>query len=97
MPELKELVEEADVVHFIASTFVDTGVNLKNKKVVVNHGGSTLRLFPKETLRVFNEFVSFSIIQCPDLLNLGSKNEVLLYYPVDVNYIQYNNYYNEKN
>lgn len=82
-PELKEIANEADIIHYIASTFIDTGVDLSKKKVVVNHAGHNYRFHPEEANRLFNEFVDYTIIQYPSLLGLGAKNEELIYYPVD--------------
>jgi hypothetical protein len=87
-PELKQFVQEAEVVHFIATTFIDTGEDLTQKKVVINYGGSTYRRNPYVVSKFFNNFVDCSLIQCPDLLNLGAKNEHLIYYPVDTDFIQ---------
>lgn len=91
--EMANLVNFSKTIHFIASTYVDTGVDLKNKNVVAQHGGSTYRIEPGRANETFNPIVDASIIQCPDLLNLGAKNEHLIYYPVDTNFIKpsYNN------
>jgi len=88
VPELKEMVEQAHVVHFIASTFINTGADLQNKNVVVQHGGSQFRQSSAKVNRLFNRIVNNTIIQCPDLLGLGAKNETLIYYPVDTNLLQ---------
>jgi hypothetical protein len=86
--ELREEVERADILHFFASTMVVTGANLTGKKIVVNHGGSTFRIGTEAVKAAFNPYVDYSIIQCPDLLGLGAKNEVLIYYPVDTEALQ---------
>jgi len=85
VPQLRELAESAKALHFIASTFVGTEVDLKNKFVVVQHGGSMYRQSYGKLNQFFNKFVNKTIIQCPDLLGLGAKNETLIYYPIDVN------------
>jgi len=87
-PGMKGLVEKAKVVHFFASTFIETGVDLSNKKIIAQHGGTTYRLDPKASNEVFNPMVTATIIQYPTLLNKGAKNEHLIYYPVDTNFIQ---------
>ena len=89
-PHLRPMMEEAKVIHFIASTFVNTGADLKGKNVVVQHGGTRFRKGPGKINSLFNSFSDYSIIQCPDLLGLGAKNEILIYYPVDTNFIQPN-------
>jgi len=63
-------------------------VDLSNKKVVVQHGGSTFRHGANAVNALFNRLVDYSIIQCPDLLGLGAKNETLIYYPVDTESLQ---------
>ena len=88
MPSFEGLAQNSRVIHFIASTFVNTGINLNEKFVVVQHGGSTYRIEPTRANDVFNNFSDASIIQCPDLLNLGAKNEHLIYYPVDTDNLQ---------
>lgn len=84
-PGLEHLINSAAVVHLIASTYPLCHVNWKDKNVVVNHGGSLYRQSPEEHNEVFNQIVSSTVIQCPDLLGLGAKNEHLIYYPVDTN------------
>ena len=88
IPNLDEIAREADVLHFVASTLVDTGVLLRDKKVVMQHGGSIYRQKHEEINDQYNKFVDATIIQCPDLLGLGANNETLIYYPVDTDWIQ---------
>ena len=83
VPELKNLAESAHVIHYIASVFINTGADLNKKHVVVQHGGSVFRKSSAKINKRFNHLVDASIIQCPDLLGLGAKNEHLIYYPVD--------------
>ena len=82
-PELRSLAEEAHVLHFTASTFVDTGVDLRKKNVIVQHGGTMYRMNHQSLNAFFNRFVGTTIIQMPDLLGLGAKNEVWISFPVD--------------
>jgi glycosyltransferase involved in cell wall biosynthesis len=86
-PLVGALAKEARVIHFHGSTFVEN-LDLSDKKVVVQHGGSTYRVDPNACNNIFNLVADATIIQCPDLLNLGAKNEHLIYYPVDTNLIQ---------
>lgn len=88
VPELQSLVKKADVVHFFASTLIDTGIDLRTKKVIIQHGGTTYRLEPEKSNDVFNQFVDATIIQFPTLMGYGAKNENLVYYPVDTDYIK---------
>jgi len=87
-PHFASLAKASRSIHYIASSYIDTGIDLKGKNVVVQHGGSTYRIEPKKANDTFNPFTSASIIQCPDLLNLGANNEHLIYYPVDTQFIQ---------
>lgn len=85
-PELKEDMENAEVVHFTHSTFVDAGIDIG--KAVVQHGGSTYRLDPEASNRVFNQFVSFTVAQFPAVMNKGAIQEKLVYNSVDTDFIQ---------
>lgn len=87
-PALKKIAEKSKVIHFIASTFVDTTVNVDEVKVVMQHGGSLYRENSDNLNDLYNSFIDATIIQCPDLLGLGAKNEHLIYYPVDTDFIQ---------
>ncbi len=87
-PELKPLAESAKVIHFHASTFVDMGVDLTKKKVVVQHGGSTYRKAPDDCDKVFNEFANVTIMQFPMYMVHNPVNPVLVYYPVDTDRLQ---------
>lgn len=88
VPELMEVANSARVLHFIASTFVDTGVNLRNKKVVMQHGGATYRVNHKEINENLNPYITASAVQMPDLLGLGAVNEHLIYFSVDTDYLK---------
>lgn len=87
-PELRHLVERAKVVYFLAETFIDTGADLTGKYIIVQTSGSTLRNQPKRVSDFFNPILNKTIAQFPTLMNLGMKNEVLIYYPVDTDFIQ---------
>ncbi|MFH0824397.1 MAG: hypothetical protein V2B18_16715, partial [Pseudomonadota bacterium] len=89
-PGLETLIQSAHVVHLFHSTYVLTPVDLKAKHVVVQHGGMAYRQYADQCNAVFNEIADATIVQCPDLLGLGAKNEHLIYYPVDTDFIQFN-------
>lgn len=83
-PNLKEYFQEwADYVIFGHSNLV-SDFDIKGKKVYVFHGGSKYRLDPEQTNKLFNPIVDGTIIQTPDLLNLGAKNEVWIPPPMDI-------------
>jgi hypothetical protein len=87
---IKKIIDKCNIIHFHASNYVYNvaKMDLSNKNVVVQHGGTTYRLNPKGSNDLFNPIVDATIIQCPDLLNLGAKNEHLIYYPIDTDLIQ---------
>lgn len=85
---LRIYAKNAKVIHYIASRPIIPGVNVKEKKVVMQHGGSVYRQNFAMINKFCNQFVDFSIIQCPDLLGLGAKNEHWIYYPVDTDFIK---------
>jgi hypothetical protein len=87
-PHYGQLAQASRAIHYIATSHIDTGIDLTKKKVVVQHGGSTYRIEPKLANDTFNSFADAAIIQCPDLLNLGANNEHLIYYPVDTQLIK---------
>ena len=88
LPSIEELIDSAKVIHFVGSVALKDMPIIKGKKYVVQHGGSIYRENHKEINDYFNSFCDAAIIQCPDLLGLGAKNEHLIYYPVDTDFIQ---------
>ena len=86
-PGLESLLESAHVIHLIASTWPFVAFDWKERNVVVQHGGTAYRLDPDTCNATMDPYASATIIQCPDLLNLGASNEHLIYYPVDVDFI----------
>ena len=55
-----------------------------NKKMIVFHGGTIYRQCNTSVNRIVNPLVSASIIQTPDLLALGAKNEVWIPAPINM-------------
>jgi glycosyltransferase involved in cell wall biosynthesis len=88
VPELKRIADNAKILHFIASAFVDTGTNLKQKKVVMQHGGATYRVNHETINNNLNPYISASAVQMPDLMGLGAKNEHLIFFSVDTDYLK---------
>ena len=75
----------ADVLLFIHTMPTSPeGVELTGKLVLVHHGGSAYRQDPTRANAFWNEIADATIIETPDLLNYGAKNEVLIQTPVDV-------------
>ena len=87
-PGLEHLMESAYVIHTIGSTWPLVPFEWRNVKLVNQHGGTTYRLDPDSCNAAMDPQADATIIQCPDLLNLGASNETLIYYPVDTDLIQ---------
>ena len=87
-PRLVQYSKDAKVIHYFASKFIFCGVDPREKKVVMQHGGTLYRNNFQKLNEYYNPFVDATIIQCPDLLGLGANNEHWIYYPVDTEYIQ---------
>ena len=81
-------MESARVIHLIASTYPLVPFDWQKANVVVQHGGSVYRQNPQACNAVFNQFAKKTVIQCPDLLGLGAKNESWIYYPVDTHLLR---------
>ena len=82
-PGIESLINSAHLIHLGASTYPMCAVDWRKKNVVIQHGGSVYRQHPDSCNNLFNQIAQHSIIQCPDLLGLGAKNEHWIYYPVD--------------
>lgn len=85
---LKSFSDNSHVIHFRDSMCINTGTDLTNKHVVAQHSGRVYRVYHDDVNKIFNEFVDASLIQMPDLLGLGAKNEHLVYFPVDTDYLR---------
>ena len=92
IPSLKKYADSFDIIHYMHTTFIDTGINLTTKNVIVNHGGSRFRNNAKHACEMFNRIVDFSIVQTPSLMNLGAKNEVWIVTPVNTDFIYPDNH-----
>ena len=84
---IKKYIESAKIIYFHAETFIELNNYNYNKKIITGVSGHPYRRRPKEYSTFFNKFIYGSLIQCPDLLNLGLKNEHLIYYGVDTDNI----------
>ena len=86
--ELHGLAQRAKVLHFITSTLIHPGVNLQEKKIVMQHGGGAYRANHEMLNPNYNKVVNTTIIQMPDLLGHGANNEQWVYYPVDTEFLK---------
>lgn len=87
-PGLESLLDSAHVIHTIGSTWPLVPFDWENVNLVNQHGGTTYRLDPDSCNAAMDPQAKATIIQCPDLLELGASNEHLIYYPVDTDLIQ---------
>lgn len=83
--QVKKCAQRADIIQFMHSQWVKTGVDLSKKRVFVLHGGTAYRERYKKINKIFNPIVEKSIIQTADLFGLGAKNEAWLLPAVDTN------------
>lgn len=83
--QVRKYAQKADIIQFMHSQWVNTGIDLKTKRVFVFHGGGAYRGGREKINKIFNPIVEKSIIQTGDLFGLGAKNEVWLLPAVDTN------------
>lgn len=86
--DLAPVAEYSKAIHYFHSTFIDTGVKRDNKRIIMQHGGANYRVNHEGVNKVFNNIVDYTIVQMPDLAGLGAKNEHLIYFPVDTEFIK---------
>lgn len=86
--EIQNLIYRAKVVYLFGTQLIANFNYTDETEFVVQHGGKTYRDAPELCNKIFNPWVKSTIAQCPDLLNLGAKNEHLIYYPVDTDLLQ---------
>ena len=88
---LKEMILKSKVIYLHAETYIEIiNFDYRHKYIISGVSGHPYRRKPKEYCNLFNQFTDKTLIQCPDLLNLGMKNESLVYYGVDTDIIKYN-------
>jgi len=83
---LRKLARNSKVLHFTSGTFIDTGVNVKNKIVVLQYGGRPFVGFRnkrKACIRFFNTFVNYTIVHHPFMLQHGANNCCFIKPPVE--------------
>ena len=86
MKKIRSFAKSTEIIQFMHSQYLDLGVS--NKRIFVFHGGSAYRRNPNKKNNLFNPIVEKSIIQTPDLLGLGAKNEVWVPAGVDTKKIK---------
>jgi hypothetical protein len=94
----KTNIINADVIVFMHSEFVNTGIDLSNKIIAVVHAGSKYRNHSERINSIFNPIVDVSFCSS-DLLGRGPKNEVCIQGAIDTDYLQpvYSNLENKTN
>lgn len=87
---LETFIKKCKYIYFHAeSLFKFSNINFYNKPIIIGASGHPLRRNPKQFCRIFNPIVDGTLLQCPDLLNLNTKNQNLVYYGVDHNSLKY--------
>lgn len=88
--ELYAYVERADTIVIMHSNprCLEMPFNIRNKRLIVFHGGSAYRENPELINDIFNPKVDISLVQTGGLLDLGAKNEKWLLPPIDTDQIQ---------
>ena len=63
--------------------------NFKSRKIklIITVGGSVYRFQKNKCNNFFNKYIDYSISQCTDLYDFGLKNNKLIHYPLDTEYI----------
>lgn len=90
-PDLRSLAKQSKVLHFTSGTYVDTGIKIRKKLVVLQYGGRPFVGNPihrRKGTAFFNKFVTYTIVHHPYLLNQGAKNDCFIKPPVDTEYLQ---------
>jgi hypothetical protein len=83
---LETFIKKSKYIYFHAETlFKFKNLNFYNKPIIIGASGHPLRRKPKDFCSIFNTISDGTLVQCPDLLNLNTKNENLVYYGVDNN------------
>ena len=91
-------IVNADVIIFIHSVYIETGIDLSKKIVAAIHAGSTYRNNPIQINKIFDPIVDITFCSS-DLLGRGPKNEVCIQGAIDTDYLQpvYSDLSNKKN
>ena len=84
---IQRLVNESHVVVLHNTTFIQ-GIDFSRAIVVAQHGGTVYRQHHDEVNATINPIAQATVIQCPDLLGLGAKNEHWVSFPVDTDFLQ---------
>jgi len=87
---VKQLAKQAKVLHFSSGTYVDTGIDIKNKTAVFQYGGRPFIGNPskiKNHINFINKFVNYTVVHHPSFLKQGANNAVFIKPPIDTNII----------
>lgn len=81
---IETFISKCKYIYFHAESLILLkNINYFNKFIICGAAGHPLRRKPNDFCDIFNPIVDGTLIQCPDLLNLNTKNEQLIYYGVD--------------
>ena len=77
-------IEKCKYIYLHAETYIELiDYDYVNKKIIYGCSGHPTRRDPINSSNFLNPKINTTLIQCPDLLNLGLKNDKLVYYGVD--------------
>lgn len=77
----------ADLIVFMHSRFLDTGVDLSKKRIAVFNTGTRYRVNSEALNKKFNPLVDVTLTGI-DTFGMGAKNEKWLPVPINIDYIQ---------
>jgi glycosyltransferase involved in cell wall biosynthesis len=83
----KEHCNSVDIIIFVHSKYIETGIDLSKKIVGMMHGGSHYRQNHEVMNKKFNPIVDVTFCSS-DLLGFGAKNEICYQPPVDTDLLQ---------
>ena len=87
-PDLEHFMKQAKVIHFFHTTAFQGQTDFSKKIVIANHGGYIYRKFHEKWNGFMNKFIDATIIQMPDLLDLGANNEHYFSFPVQTGFLK---------
>lgn len=81
--DIRRYALNAPIIQFMHSQYMQTGVDLRKKRVFMFHGGTTYRKYHKTLNKNWNPKIEGTLTQTLDLIGKGAKNEKWLLPAVD--------------
>lgn len=86
--DIRRYALNAPIIQFMHSQYLQTGVDLRKKRVFMFHGGTAYRRYHKTLNKNLNPKVEGTLTQTLDLIGKGAKNEKWLLPAVDTEKLQ---------